>query len=106
MPPRKKQSEPRAPRQAREPKMSPIEELLEMVERRAPALRVAGLGSLRVDGFEIFLRDPDPRAVEIGAAEARVQEEDDADPLNDPATYPGGRVAGFQRPDSTDDDEK
>lgn len=78
-------------------------DLIDLLIRRAPALYAAGVTSLSIDGL----------SATIGAAVAQPTESDETvtpppkqhiDPMQDPASYPSGRVPGFTRPQATDGD--
>lgn len=68
-------------------------ETLSLIAERAEALRKVGVLVVTVDGFSVQLAPwADP-----GQPDRSVAEPTYADPLSDPATYPGGRVPGFER---------
>ena len=79
-------------------------ELLDLAIRRAPAARAAGLLSIEVvaDGATVraALAPADPTPPDDSDAADDVI----SDPLNDPATYPGGRIprSRFRHDDDTD----
>lgn len=88
------------------PKRDPAS-ILDAIIERAPRLHAAGIKSLSFDGLSVELGTPmlNP-LVELsrrGKPEPKQDDgdppdEDAADPLNDRATYAGGRVPGFTRP--------
>lgn len=85
---------------------SPIEisKLIDLVIERAPALAAAGVTSLTVDGtLSITLAPPtgptDLRGLQMpDTDEGAGPPPTHIDPMQDPSTYPGGRVPGFTRP--------
>jgi len=68
-------------------------ETLTLIAERAESLRKAGVLVVQVDGFSAQLA---PWVDPVIPGRAQVVEQY-ADPLNDPATYPSGRVPGFER---------
>jgi hypothetical protein len=81
---------------ARKPTAS---ELLTLIAERADGLRRAGVLVVTVDGFSAQLApwNPPTQPERPTAAEPTY-----SDPLLDPATYPGGRVPGFERDNEGD----
>jgi len=71
--------------------------LLDLVIARAADLHAAGITSLSLDGIAVTIAAPPvkPDAPEDAAPPAEAH----TDPLNDPSTYPGGKVPGFTRPE-------
>lgn len=69
-------------------------DVLTLIAERAETLRKAGVLVVQVDGFSAqFAPWHDPGVPE----RERTTAEQYSDPLLDPATYPGGRVPGFER---------
>lgn len=80
-----------------------INAAIDAIISRAPDLRRAGITELSVGDLRLVVGTPwiDPPTVTdarglVVAPDAPPPEA--VDPLNDPSTYPGGRVPGFQRP--------
>lgn len=71
-------------------------QLLDVVIAKARQLREAGVLRVRLEGLSFDLAAKEPIVLEAGEGEEEIDEADDADPFNDPATY-GGRVPGFKR---------
>lgn len=83
-------------------KPTPAADLIDLLIRRAPALYAAGVTSLSMDGFAVTLSAP---ASELPDAEdAPPPPKQHIDPMQDPASYPSGRVPGFTRPQATGGD--
>jgi hypothetical protein len=76
------------------------------IAEAAKALRAAGVRKLVVDGLTLELADADTEAViEAKPAYSTLRDlPDETDPLNDPATYGGGKVPGFNRTRPQDDE--
>lgn len=86
--------------------------ILDAILERAPKLHAAGIKSLSFEGLSVELGTPTywstasegelDREIEKRARAREGAAADDpadtSDPMNDPATYPGGRVPGYQRP--------
>jgi len=78
-----------------------INAALDVIIARAPDLRRAGITELTVGDLSLTIGAPwhDPPTDARGlVVEHEAPPPDPVDPLNDAATYPGGRVPGFQRP--------
>jgi hypothetical protein len=76
--------------------------LLDLLISKAPALHAAGITSLTLDGVAVTLTappapPPPPRAKGKADEDPPPLAQGYADPLNDPSTYPGGRLPGFTR---------
>lgn len=69
--------------------------LIDLIIARAPALLAAGVTSLSVDGFTVTLSLPPPAAADVPAPAPPTQH---IDPMQDPATFQGGKLPGFVRP--------
>ncbi len=69
--------------------------LIDLIISRAPALIAAGVTSLSMDGLAVMLAPPPAPAAHVDEPSAPTQH---IDPMQDPATYPGGRIPGFSRP--------
>jgi hypothetical protein len=69
-----------------------LDAILATIIRRAPELRTAGVVTLTVDGVTLALREPDTAAP--------VADDPTPEPalIDDPDTYPTGKVPGFERP--------
>lgn len=76
-------------------------ETLSILRDMAPALRAAGVRRFKIGDVEADLAPPDPPAPERTRNDERTIEYDD--PLDDPSTFGGGKVPGFERPESDDD---
>ena len=77
-----------------------IVEIVNLLAERAPALRAAGVTSFTIGDFAV---DFAPHEQPPPPPRRRADEDDPApdassDPMQDPATYGGGRVPGFTRP--------
>jgi hypothetical protein len=75
--------------------------MLLLFVKRAPDLRAAGITSVSLDGFTVTLGPPDPvhTAPEPPEGDAPPPPPEPSDnPMQDAATYGGGRVPGFQKP--------
>lgn len=77
---------------------APLLSVIDLLVKRAPDLRAAGVASLAVDGVSVTLLPPDPRPADEWV-EPPPQPEP-RDPLSDPDTYAGGVVPTI---DQTDD---
>lgn len=93
-----------------------INAAIDAIIARAPDLRRAGITELSVGDLSLTIGAPlydwpgpgpvladadakNPLAFRVGTPPpADAPQPDPVDPLNDAATYPGGRVPGFQRP--------
>lgn len=71
---------------------------IDLVIRKAPALREAGVVSFELDGLSIRLREPEPAVGDPNAVRA-----EPTDPFQDPASF-GGRIPGYGRPDGFDEE--
>lgn len=83
--------------------MSRAAELLDVLVKRAPALRAAGVRSVIVEGLSFELdptEPPAPRAPSKRELEALKRQEIPADPFDDPMSYPAGFVPRRLRPDA------
>ena len=77
-------------------KLHPAAELIDLAIARAPALIAAGITWLEIPGkLQLTLKEPAGAVAEVEAP-APVSASH-IDPLQDPATYPGGRIPGFTR---------
>lgn len=75
--------------------MTDLDATLRLLAERAPALRRAGVRSLKYGELEVVLVPDEPAA---GPAPTRVTEDAmPSDPLDDPMAYPGGRVPSLLR---------
>ena len=72
--------------------MTSAEQLLDLIEKHAPGLRKAGVLSVSIEGLSAQLA---PAPIEVPAGNAEPAGEPGADPLQDPALYPGGIVPGY-----------
>lgn len=72
--------------------MTQAEQLLDLIERHAPALRKAGVLSISIEGLSAQLA---PAPIELPAGADVPAEDPGADPLHDPALYPNGVVPGY-----------
>lgn len=70
-------------------------DLIALIIARAPALHAAGVTSLSIDGFAVTLTAPPAPVAALPEPPAATQH---IDPMQDPATFPGGRIPGFTRP--------
>lgn len=70
--------------------------LVDLMIARAADLRAAGITSLSLDGIAVTLAAAAPEEPEAEPGDDSPPEP--IDPLNDPSTYPGGKVPGFTRP--------
>lgn len=70
--------------------------MLDLLIAKAPAMRRAGILNLSIDGLSVVLAEDVPDPVKPDKHDATPPEP--LDPMNDPATYGGGPVPGFQRP--------
>lgn len=70
------------------------DQVLGLIADRAETLRRAGVTKVAVEGFSFELAPFEP---DVPAAKAE-PEVHYANPLDDPATFPNGRVPGFNRP--------
>lgn len=70
-----------------------VAELLDLLIAKAPALIAAGVTHVSVSGMSADLTSPPQSIVVAPQSNPPVF----LDPLNDPATFPGGRVPGFRR---------
>lgn len=71
------------------------DDLLQLIAKRAPSLRAAGVKSVTLTDLSFELspaEPPPPRAPTARELEASKANEVPADPLDDPMTYPGGEV--------------
>lgn len=76
--------------------LSATAQLLDLLIDRAPKLREAGVLRVQLEGLLSF--ELAPVAPEIDDGEDRQPENyEHSDPLQDPATFPGGHVPGFRR---------
>ena len=83
----------------REPKPSPPSpaELIALIAERAPALIAAGVTSLKIGEFSVEMSRPTPPPAADPPPAPAVRGR--SNPLDDPSTYPGGRVPGYSRED-------
>jgi hypothetical protein len=72
-----------------------VEAVIAVIVTRAPALIAAGVTELTLEGFTVRLAPPPPAKTD--AAPAKPVPRAHPDPLQDPATFPGGRMRGFKR---------
>jgi hypothetical protein len=83
-----------------------IDAWLRLVAERAAELRSTGVRKLELPGvlcleLDEYVPAPQAQPAEQGTSVRTIDisgDADLADPLNDPATYPGGKVPGFERP--------
>ena len=75
--------------------------LLDLLISNAAALHAAGITSLTLDGLSVTLTappsPPPPPRAKGKADDEPAPGQSYVDPLNDPSTYPGGRLPGFTR---------
>ncbi len=73
-----------------------IDELLDTLAAKAPALRKAGVREVTLEGISFKLGEPE--------VEWPKEKDEDpvtySNPLDDPRLYPGGKVPSFKRPGS------
>lgn len=74
--------------------MSATAQLLDLLIDRAPKLREAGVMRVELEGLCLVLAPPEQM---LDDREERDEDIEHADPLQDPATFPGGRVPGYRR---------
>lgn len=74
-----------------DPRTTPAQ-WLELLIERAPQLRRAGVTRIALEGCTVDLAPVEPAAVHVPEEEAEL-----LDPLDDPRTFPGGRMPTFQR---------
>jgi hypothetical protein len=82
------------------PAPNQIDELIDVLLKRAPELQAAGYTSISIGELSATFGPPpapptDMRGFDVSSNDSPPPP---LDPLQDPATYPGGRVPGFQRP--------
>lgn len=78
------------------PGAPPLADLLDLIERKAPALIAAGVVSVQLEGVSFALAAAVPRkSDELPKAAPAPRQH--VDPLRDASTYPGGRVPGYTR---------
>lgn len=78
--------------------MTPTE-WIDTVIAKAPKLRELGVESLECEGCRVTLLPLDPpRMFVTDGPEPPALPDQDPDPLSSPATYPDGKVPGFERP--------
>lgn len=70
------------------------EDLIDLIVKRAPDLREAGVLSLSVGEVHVVLAPAEPPET---ADEKSTEPEQYSDPLDDPATYARGGVPRFER---------
>lgn len=70
------------------------EDWFDLIEKRGPALRAAGVLVFRMDGVEFQLAPPEPQFPDAPAA-AGEPVVDPPNPLDNPALYPDGVVPGY-----------
>jgi hypothetical protein len=73
--------------------LSPAE-LLTLIAERAPSLRAAGVLQVSIDGLGAVLAPDAPMPSSMPAPKPRPSY---VDPLEDPDTFPTGRVPGYKR---------
>lgn len=66
-------------------------ELFQLLREHAKALRADGVARIKIADLEVTFMPAEP---ELGAPP---EDEHTSDPMNDPATYPGGRLPLFRR---------
>lgn len=74
-------------------------ELLDLVAEKASALRAAGVQTITIGTLSFSLSPYEPPPV---AGSGAASEDENSDPLFDPATYAGRMVPGRARPSSDD----
>lgn len=77
-------------------------EWIELIADRAADLRAAGVVQLELEGCKLTLAPPATTSDAAAAGEDDGRAPlfvDDGDPLNDPATFAGGRLPRFPRRD-------
>lgn len=80
-----------------------LSEQLELVAEYAERLRKAGLTYLRLGEVVMKIQPPE----EVFVTHGSIKDEkvySDLPPLDDPDTFPGGRVPRFRRPPGNEDD--
>jgi len=71
-----------------------VEPWIAMVKLHAVELRSLGVLAIGIGEWSATFAPPDPPPVEVDKNPPAV-EEPPLDPLNDPASYPGGQMPGF-----------
>lgn len=79
-------------------------ELVELLIRRAPELRRAGVLQFPLEGGPVVLAPADPEQRTDATDKPPADFGPLLDPLDDPMTYGGGSVPGYQIPERPTDD--
>ena len=77
--------------------IGPLMNAIDVLVKRAPELRAAGVTSLTCDGISVTLAPAAPEPADEWVETP--PQPDHTDPLSDPATYPNGVVPSFDRAD-------